>query len=419
MKWGSADKKDAQGAFAPPRRRPLAPGHGPRQPAILPPEPLKPSLRIALLVDPLTLKRMDSNHAPQLARELLGRGHAVRGFWAPPGTIPRAAPEPTVDGGTAPEAGPGLSGFEPDVIVAYDALSPAAWLGTWRGKRLDKPLVLVEEGVSPASPFPLGALSRLGELLWGRYVRKNSAAVAALDPVARDQALAEGFAPERVHMIRTGVDLAAFRPGLSSHLVSRHGIRGRILLHVGPLRERRGLDTLVQAFARTVGQRGDWSLVLAGEGPGRRRLRALVERLGVAGRVYWIGKPREEELPGLMGSSTLYAAPALGNEERGSAVRRALACGLPVLASDLPRLSYLVDDDACGLLAPPGDTGAWERILTRAAISPMARRRWAGRARELARDRFDWSSVAEDFEDLLYAALERGEAGARVRTADG
>lgn len=373
------------------------------------------------MVDPLTLKRMHTNHAPRLARELLGRGHTVRGFWAPPGTIPRAASEPTVDGGTAPEDGPGLAGFKPDVIVAYDALSPAAWLGTWKGKRLETPLVLVEEGVSPASPFPLGILSRLGELLWGSYVRKNAAVVAALDPVARDQALAEGFAPRRVHLIRTGVDLEVFRPGLSSHLVSRHGIRGRILLHVGPLRERRGLDTLIQAFARTVGQRGDWSLVLAGEGPGRRRLRALVERLGIAGRVYWIGKPREEELPGLMGSSTLYAAPALGSEERGGAVRRALACGLPVLASDLPRLSYLMENDVCGLLAPPGDTEAWEGILVRAAGSPMARRRWAHGAREVAQARFDWEAVAGHFEGLLHGALEAAaaEKSGQVSTSDG
>jgi glycosyltransferase involved in cell wall biosynthesis len=312
-----------------------------------------------------------------------------------------------VDGGTAPELGPGLAGFEPDVIVAYDALSPSAWLGTWQSRRLKIPLILVEEGISPATPFLLGILSRMGEILWGRYVRNNAAAVAALDPVARDQALAEGFSVEQVHLIRTGVDLAAFRPGLSSHLVRRHGIHGRILLHVGPLRDGRGLNTLVQAFARTVGQRGDWSLVLAGDGTGRRRLRALVERLGIGGQVYFLGKPREEELPGLMGSSTLYVAPALGAEERGGAVRRALACGLPVLASDLPRLSYLVDDNECGLLAPPGDSQAWETMLTRASFSPMVRRRWAARARELAMERFDWSAVAENFEGLMRTALTR------------
>jgi hypothetical protein len=46
-------------------------------------------------------------------------------------------------------------------------------------------------------------------------------------------------------------------------------------------------------------------------------------------------------------------------------------------------------------------------MLTRASFSPMVRRRWAARARELAMERFDWSAVAANFEGLMRTALTR------------
>jgi len=83
-------------------------------------------LRIAILVDPFTLHVKGGDHAPELARELLGRGHTVRGFGAPDGVIPRSGADPSSD--SASER-PGVAGFAPDALIAYQSLSPAAWLG--------------------------------------------------------------------------------------------------------------------------------------------------------------------------------------------------------------------------------------------------------------------------------------------------
>ena len=110
-------------------------------------------------------------------------------------------------------------------------------------------------------------------------------------------------------------------------------------------------------------------------------------------------------MPGLIGSSTLLAVPAVDDSVRGKQIPRAMACGVGVLASDLARLRWLVEDDQTGLLAAPGDRVAWTAVLARAAGAPMARRRWGLRARERAEERFDWAQVAESFEEVLLAAL--------------
>lgn len=371
------------------------------------------SLRVALIVDPLSLslgaqglRAKWASHAPELARELLGRGHYVRGFGAPPGLIPRSSSDEPEDG--RPTGGK-LRQFAPDVVVAYDALSPAALRGAHAARRLGRTLVLVEGGWRGRMAWKDRALRSVGEKLWGVYVRRTAAAVVVLDPLAEAQARRDGFARDVLHVIPHGVDVQAFRPGLASTLVARCRIRGRILLYLGKLAENRGVFELLQAFGRTVGQRSDWNLVLAGDGPARAELRAMADRNGLGDRVHWV-EPREEELPGLLGASTVLAIPARGDDVVGRYAARALACGLPILASDLANLRAFVENDQNGLYVEPGSIDAWAAAIQHTASSPTTRARWARASRALAVERYSWPAVAARFEELLV------EARARVRT---
>lgn len=381
--------------------------YNPRPPRLrLPTHTVSASLRIALVVNPFTLRAKWGEHAPELARELLGRGHTVRGFGAPPGAIPRSGPDADPGDGLGPDEPVGLMGFQPDAIVAYESSSPAAWLGARTSRRLGVPLVIVES----ASALPRGwsrIVQGLSGALWGRLVRGRASHVMALDAIALERARRAGFSQARTSFLPGGVDLSVYRPGLSSGLILRHHIRGRILLYVGQVTGSRGLELLASAFAKTVGQRGDWSLVFAGDGDERSHLRAKVERLGISSRVHFLPAPRDEELPGLMSSSTLLAVPAEDDTVRGRNIPRAMACGLPVLASDRATLRSLVDEDRTGLFAPAGDVEGWTEILRRASMSPDARKRWGIAARRAAEERFAWPRIAETFEQSIVAA--RGE----------
>ena len=371
------------------------------------------SLRIALLLDPLSvtldgplnLRLKWGDHASQLAHELLGRGHSVRGFGAPPWLIPRSTEVPF----EREKAGwrSKLRGFRPNVLLAYDALSPAAMRGARMARKLGSALVLLEAAMPNDGRVHQRIRNRVGEFLWGGYVRRTAGGVVALDSVSRDNAKEEGFDEELIREIPFGVDTGSFRPGLISTLVARHRIRGRILLYVGRLEKQRGLETLIAAFARTVGQRSDWNLVFAGKGTAVAALHAQTRRLGVADCVHWLPNPRREELPGLMGASTLLAVPALDDEVLGRQLGRALSCGLPVLASDLPRLRGLVEHQRQGLLVPPGDVRAWTDAITQAASSPVARKRWSAEARRFAEEHLAWPKVAAEFEEVFRLASAR------------
>ena len=199
------------------------------------------------------------------------------------------------------------------------------------------------------------------------------------------------------------MDLQRFRPGLASERLVRHGIPGQMLLVIGRVEPDRGIDVLVDAFARTVGQGAGWNLVFAGEGSMRQKLRAQSERLGVSSRVRWIGPPSLEELPGLIGSSTALLVPTLGDDVASQKIIRAMACGIPVVASDVGRLRGKVEHEVTGLVVPPGDRDAWAEAISRLASDPNRRARWGRAAREKAKQGLSWRRVADQFEEILLA----------------
>jgi len=89
-----------------------------------------------------------------------------------------------------------------------------------------------------------------------------------------------------------------------------------------------------------------------------------------------------------------------------------------VIASDVKRLSGLVENDVNGLVVEAGDLAAWQRAIARFAADPARRARWGRSAFERAEERFVWPKVASRFEDLLQD-LVAGSRAASKWTGDG
>lgn len=378
--------------------------------------------RLALLVDALNPRATRSEHPPNLADALERAGYAVELHWVSAGLLARVDGRRRRGAGVAQleSAASRILGDRPDLVIAYDPACPAAWLGARVATRLAVPLVLIEPAWFTLRRAHERILESVGRTLWGRVIRQSTAAVVAVDPHARARALSRGFALDRVTMIPSGVDPEQYRPGRTSAAVARHRLRGRILLHLGPLEPGRGLEVLIQAFARTVGQRGDWTLALIGSGSLRRRLETLAARLGVRAGVRFLPKVDADEVPGLFAAATLLAVPAEDERVRGRQVVRAMAAGLPVLCSDIPRLAFRVEHGVTGYLAPPGDVAAWTAALERVASSPVAREAWAVAARQRVLERFTWPAIAARYGTLIEGVLAgHGPSVERVDRAAG
>ncbi len=351
---------------------------------------MRRSLRIALVLNPFTLRQRSGDHARCLARELIGRGHAVRAFGVSPGAVPRSGSSLM----------PGIRGFVPDVLLAYDGLSPAGSHSAAVARRAGVPLFVAEQGFPTRGRPVERGLRWVGERLWGPRVRRALTGVLALDDLALEQARAFSVPTEQIHSVVGGVDLARYPTGLRSHLLERHGVRGHVVLAAGALQPGRGLRALVRAFAATLGAREDWTLVFAGEGPLGRELEALANIKGVSAGVVLVERPRAEELPALVGSATLM----VDADRSGRGPRRTtlggLASGTPLLSVPGARFASLARGGA-GLELDGHGVDALAEGLRTAAGDPVRRARWADEAVRLGEEELAWGAVAERVEALL------------------
>src|SRR3954452_4357918 len=162
--------------------------------------------------------------------------------------------------------------------------------------------------------------------------------------------------PWKVQVAPPGVDLERFSPGDGA--AAREGLdlpaQEPVAVTVRRLVPRMGLDVLITAWSQLPAG----LLVIVGEGPDRPRLERLAEELGVGERVRFAGRVSEEELPDWYRAADVCVLPSLALEGFGLAALEALACGTPVVVSDVGGLPEAVRGLGDELVVPAGDSRA-------------------------------------------------------------
>lgn len=211
--------------------------------------------------------------------------------------------------------------------------------------------------------------TRLHALL-ARLVLRSAAAVVtnSADMAGR---IAELGATAAV--IPPGVDMRAFHPSADGRAAARQAlglddVPGLLAVYAGALIERKGADT----FANAVEAADGWTGVLVGSGP---LAASLAER---SPTVRQVGAVDPDRMPDWFRAADAVVVPSR-REPLGLAAVEALACGTPVVASDVGGLRDVVRDGVNGLSVPAGDAHAVTAALGRLA-DPEVRRRLASAA---------------------------------------
>lgn len=135
---------------------------------------------------------------------------------------------------------------------------------------------------------------------------------------------------ETVAIVPNGVDVERFIP--TTHPVVREK---KTILYLGRLEKRKGVDYLLQAYARLRDSHDDVRLVIAGKGVKLRTLERYVEQYEIPD-VTFAGFIPESDKADLLRSADLYCSPALYGESFGIVLLEAMAAGLPVVAGNNP-----------------------------------------------------------------------------------
>ena len=210
----------------------------------------------------------------------------------------------------------------------------------------------------------------------------------------------EGRYARPVRVIHNGVDTGVFRPQVRDAAFRReHGAGDDdiLIVSVGRLVGWKGHRVVIEALR---GLPENFRYLIAGDGPEREALQALADGSGLAGRVRFAGAVAHGDLPRLLSNSDLFVQPSTGEEAFGISVVEAMACGLPVFASNNGGLPEIIVEGETGRLLPPGDVAAWREAI--GAASDVALLRRSGPAAQARADaEFTWAANAAKLENEL------------------
>ncbi len=213
-------------------------------------------------------------------------------------------------------------------------------------------------------------LDRLYLDLSTRYNARAATHLIA-DSLATKRDLIEHYSIElnKITVVYPGYEEATFQPVRDGELIEtvkvRYDIVGDYILFVGTLQPRKNLTRLIQAFSNLQSPISNIQLVIAGKkGWLYEKIFRQVEERGLEGRVVFTAYVPETDLPALLSGARLFVFPSL-YEGFGLPVLEALACGTPVVCSNVSSLPEVAGDAA--VLVDPLDveemTAAIERVL--------------------------------------------------------
>ena len=263
----------------------------------------------------------------------------------------------------------------PDLIEVGSARF-APWLVHLATRCIDVPAVWFYHSHFPRiiAPHPAttGKIRHgISGLAW-RYVRRLSRLVqATLAPSDFVVAELQREGIERIHRVNLGVDLERFHPrrrGYAAETRRTLGLpQGPLALFVGRIARDKEVDLLVESWP-AVEHRTGTKLVLAGDGPSRRR---LLQRSG-SDRFIWLPfEANRDRLADLMAAVDLYVAP-FSLETCGLSALEALASGTPVLSADRGGVAESVTRSGAGTTFQSGNRGALREAAIRMMTEPLA-----------------------------------------------
>ncbi|MBD2021032.1 glycosyltransferase family 1 protein [Leptolyngbya sp. FACHB-36] len=310
--------------------------------------------------------------------------------------------------------------FQRQSGVQYRVVHTNYWISAWIGMELKKlqPLSQVHTYHSlgavkyqSVSTIPMIATTRLDV---EKTVLKTAERIVATSPQEQEHMRSLMSTQGNIDIIPCGTNVDHFGSVSREAARQKLGIASdeQVVLYVGRFDPRKGIETLVRAIGQSQLRNSDKLRLMIGGGsrPGqsdgleRERIESIVGDLGLAGLTQFPGRLSPEELPIYYAAADVCVVPS-HYEPFGLVAIEAMACGIPVIASDVGGLQFTVVPEKTGLLAPPKDEAAFAAAIDRILMNPDWSHQLGQAAQERVRSKFSWAGVATQLSDLYLELL--------------
>ncbi len=233
-----------------------------------------------------------------------------------------------------------------------------------------------------------------------RWVLRGFDQVIAVSAEVRERLLRAGVKEEKVHLIQNGVTVP--RSLLATGMRSGDA-PGRVRVGlVGRLAPEKGVDLFLRALAQLHGQHPEADFVVAGDGPERVSLTALIQELGLQDRVKLLGQ--QSDMSAFYSSLDLLVSTSR-QEGLPMAMLEGMASGLPVVATAVGEVPRVVQDRQTGLLVAPESPSAIAAALGILLNDTELRKQYGVAGRQRVLDLFSADRMTADYVAVYRQAL--------------
>jgi glycosyltransferase involved in cell wall biosynthesis len=213
-------------------------------------------------------------------------------------------------------------------------------------------------------------------------------------------------APENIKLIAWGADPEKFFK-INNYKNPKFNFRDNenqtILLCLGRLVHKKGFSNLIKAMPMILEKNNNIKLVIGGDGPLKKDLEDLSKTCGVENSVIFIGEVKWNEVVLFLNCGDIFIQPSIKDEYGNmdglpTVILEAMACGLPIIASDIGGISLVVKDCLNGKLVIPDDVDDLSRTINSLILESEKLKLMGENSRKLVEDQLNWVNVSKIFE---------------------
>ena len=311
--------------------------------------------------------------------------------------------------------------FQLESGCEYPLVHTNYWLSSWVGMELKKsqPLLQVHTYHSLAavkyksvSTIPTIAKTRLQV---EKILLETADRVVATSPQEKEHIRSLVSSKGNIDIISGGTDIEQFGSIARSTARRELGIapETKVVLYVGSFDPGSGIETLVRAVSLSAVPKADLKLIIGGgwgagesDGKERDRIGSIVKELGLSDITSFPDGLSRDILPAYYAAADVCAVPS-HYEPLGLVALEAMACGTPVIASDVGGLKYTVVPQETGLLAPPKNEAVFADAIDRLLGDSLWRQQLGHTARQRVETYFSWDRIASQLSQLYTQLLQQ------------
>jgi glycosyltransferase involved in cell wall biosynthesis len=197
-----------------------------------------------------------------------------------------------------------------------------------------------------------------------------------------------GLNPNKITVLGNGVDEKTFTP------VQNNAEKENYILYTGVLRARKGLFDLINCAEHVIKEHPDMKFLLSGRGPFLKKLEQEVQLRGLQEKVVFLGYIDRRKLIEIYQNATIHVVPS-HYEGLPTVLLEAMACGLPIVATDIGGNNEVISSGVNGFLVPPKHPEEMAAVILRLLKDAALREKIGRAARKTIEENYTWDKITD------------------------